>query len=301
MSKLDLIKQEIKKMAQIPGLDGKTVTAPAVKAPAAPKSAIPTPGGEVPSKPQSVAPTASATSDVRAMQGLLLEFVKGGVIPPTGLPDAKFANGVWGPKTNAALKNVISVAQDTLSMINELRNEGVKIDSDVYTPRYLEALKTYVPNLKGGRADLTPEEQSQWAQTIENHLKAIKVLNQQFNTSVGNSGHLREVKNKTLDQYSSGRQLTELNAEEASKVDNYIKSNAQINVNVPNLKDGGAPLKSIPVKALFSKDNYLDWFSKTFDRPVTNGRMSEADIQQASQFFSRFLLPQINQMQQKVS
>lgn len=278
---MKLFEQELKKIA-IPGLDGKPVGAPAPHAaPAGPATKIPGLGGATPA-PSGAAPV-STRGDVMAMQNLLLDFVKSGTIPPTGIPDAKFANGAWGPKTNAALKGVIAYAQDTLSLINELRNEGININSDEYTLKYLDALKTYVPELKGGRADLTQEEQSEWARTIEKHLKGIKALGQQFNTQIGNKGQFRSLKDKTLDQYSNARQLGEINAEESTKVDQYIKGNASVPISIPGIAN------SIPFIALTDKKHYMDWVNGVYKTPL--------DEKQAADLFSRVILPQLSKSQ----
>lgn len=278
-------------MAQIPGLDGKPVAAPSKAVTTAPKSSVPShvpsPGGEKQTPATShgkVAP--SAKSDVMAMQGSLLEFVRAGVIPPTGLPDAKFANGAWGPKTNAAIKGVIAAAQDTLAMINELRNEGINVNVDAYNSRFLEALKTYVPELKANRANLTPEEQGEWARTIEKHLKGIKAMNEQFNVQVANKGQFRELKNKALDQYSSARQLAEVDAEESKKIDHYIQNRSLVPISIPGVAN------SIPVIALTSKDQYLKWVHEVYKK-------SPIDEKQAADLFTRVILPQLNK-QQKV-
>lgn len=254
------------------------------KAPAAtaPPSGSRVPGAAPQGTPAAAIPV-SARGDVMAMQNLLLDFVKSGVIPPTGIPDAKFANGAWGPKTNAALQQVISYAQDTLLMINELRNEGVNVSSDEYNLKYLDALKTFVPALRGGRTDLTPEEQSNWARTIEKHLRGIKALNQSFNTQIGNKGQFRSLKDKPLDQYSNARQLGQIDAEESTKIDQYIKTNTSVPISIPGIAN------SMPFIALTDKKHYLNWINSVYKTPI--------DEKQAADLFTRVILPQLSQSQ----
>jgi hypothetical protein len=278
-SRKDII-ETIQKMALGPG-----GTAPVVPAQEKGPSKI---GPSVDSA-SSEKPSAPKTNDVKTMQNLLLDLIHSGFLPKNvlgGMKEPVFANGAWGPKTNAVLNATVNKAEDTLKLINELRGEGVRLNIDVYNPRAITAFRSWIPELKGGRADLSPEDQSRYAQELEQHLKSIKALNSQYLTQIGSKGEFRGLlAGEPIEQYSTPHQMTTDKETEEEVV--KILSNPTLFSNVPISIPGLAT--SMPLIALTSKEQYLKWanglYAKSKQKPTE---------EQLTDLFQRIIKPQLD-------
>lgn len=281
-----LVAEIIKISQPIPGF---APAAPSkATAPSAPSN-IPGAGGEAPASPSATKPAVSQTSDVKAMQGLLLDLIHSGFLPRSvlgGMKEPVFANGAWGPKTNAVLNATANKAQDTLRLINELRGEGVRLDIDVYSPRAVEAFRSFIPELKGGKADLSPENQSANAQELEKHLKAIKSLNNQYLAQIGSKGEFRGLlAGEPIEQYSTPHQMTtdKETEEEVVKILGNPTVYSNIPVSIPGIT------KSMPLIALTSKDQYLKWANSLYAN-----RPQKPTEEQLIDLFQRVIKPQLD-------
>lgn len=84
-----------------------------------------------------------------------------------GEKSEKFADGVWGPRTNASLINSYALAEGLLNFAKEF-----KLPIDAYSTSELAKLKPAIRE----ENDLTSQEKNDVAPIVTNHLKAIRRL-----------------------------------------------------------------------------------------------------------------------------
>ena len=87
-----------------------------------------------------------------------------------------FADGVWGPRTNAALQNVYAMAYGLLKLA-----ETFNIKPESYNNQFLDYMKTGIPE---DISDFSPIQKIEAAGKITKHINAIRKMYQEIKNSI---------------------------------------------------------------------------------------------------------------------
>lgn len=164
------------------------------------------------------------------------------------------ADGTWGPLTNKALENIYQLAYSLLQLAGDY---GIQEDK-IYNSSYLNGLKDQLSGYTFDKTkiSLEPEEQEKRAISIIKHIHAIGRFYNTLKDKVNRSPNLRSY----IDQNKSFENYTETGLHLTPEEDQFSQTDAQVTTmpyTAPNVNE--KRLNYIPIKALRSKKDYLDW------------------------------------------
>jgi len=164
------------------------------------------------------------------------------------------ADGTWGPQTNSALENIYKFAYSLLQLAGDY---GIQEDK-IYNSTYLNGLKTQLSGYTFDKTkiSLDPEEQAKRAESIIKHIHAIGRFYNVLRDKINRNPNLRSY----IDQKKSFEDYTETGLHLTPEEDQFSQGDAQVATMpyaAPSTTD--KRLNYIPIKALRSKKDYLDW------------------------------------------
>lgn len=179
-----------------------------------------------------------------------------------------FVDGNWGPRTNAAIRDAFAFATGLFNMIDDI-NHLVPPEKQIHTSAYN---KESLQNL-GGMAtvdnSLTPEQKSEAAPLVTQHVRAIKSL-------------YDDVKNKFL-QHPTYRQFIErdrsyktysptaITKDQIDLLKNYFKNGIQITI-------PGVVKTVAQIENLISPEAFKTWMNNAMPTAVQEGKVTPAMV-----------------------
>jgi hypothetical protein len=164
------------------------------------------------------------------------------------------ADGNWGFRTDNALRNILGFAYALLQLEGDFG-----LSNNVYTTGNWDQFNKLLSGYKveGEKVLLTPEQKSERAAKITDHLKSITKLYDQFRKQVTARPEFRPFieGQKTFDKYpGAGEALSPEEVALAKSNKTQLNGISYVAPGVPKRK-----LDFIPLKALTSKDEYMKW------------------------------------------
>jgi len=166
-----------------------------------------------------------------------------------GQPESEFKiDGIWGPRTNASLRNAYAMAFGMLKMATDF-----KYQPRAYNQRNLQALKELIPHSAN---EISIQEKIERAGEISKHLQLIRALYREIETNIFNRKEFQPYIDGTQPYatYAPGKALDPRMIDELNQ--------KFINMKVMGTVDGKNVAVPILVSDLVSTQALTDWQKK---------------------------------------
>lgn len=166
----------------------------------------------------------------------------------------RFADGNWGPRTNAAIRNAYAFASGLFDFVNDVNRFATKkLDIKSYNPSRLNDLAKYA---QVDPKALSPIQKLQAAPEVTKHVKDIKSMYEEVKNNI--------LQHKAYQQFIEGDRAFKSYAKVTPQQINAVKKQFPQGINVTV---GGVPT-NIKVEDLLSKKALEEWI----DRAIPNAK-----------------------------
>lgn len=188
-------------------------------------------------------------------------------------------DGAWGPQTDNALHNILSLAYALLQFESDLGLHNP--DYDMSKWKLFQGLISYT--MTNGKPSLPSTVLVKRANALTNHLKAILKMYNNFRLQVTTQLAYRDIikGNHAIDKYTSNQ--NSLLPDDLKTIEN---KDSKVNVTYPISSDPNKKIDYIPLISLYNKDNFLSWMKN-------NGVDSES---LAIKIFNNVIKPKIERL-----
>lgn len=171
-------------------------------------------------------------------------------------------DGVWSARTDNALRNILAFAYALLQVEGDFGLDGSKIYSNSNLKAFTSILNSY--KVEDNIVKLSNQQKEVNAKRVMSHIMAIQKLYENFRNQVGRNAQYRmkiEGHQPFIKFNKQGTNPSSLSKEDLDFI-NQKKESLRLTSNFVAPSIGKEGTNTIPLEALLSKENYLNFMKK---------------------------------------